>query len=233
MNHSVRPQKRFLEPFSRKVWVRENIFQKKKLIQLHKCNVSQFLCSCLLRSLWNHLHVQVQSLKSRKPDRSEDRSGLFQKGYIYLRRNELHFTSGSKSYSGGIQKGGKVSVKTTLVEATTSILNSKNASGIKLCKWGITLIMRKCKFVAVGGIIRKLAVAVWYLLKGFMPDVFDIEKDIAAKLRSIASDLTLPFILARGYKNNRSLFKNILLPFSQRTRMLCPHGTRVWFSYHT
>ena len=139
----------------------------------------------------------------------------------YLGLAPTVYSSGSKSYSGGIQKGGKVSVKTTLVEAATSILKSKNASGAKLRKWGVALMMRKYKFVAVGGIARKLAVAVWYLLKGFMPDVFDVEKDIVAKLRCIASDLTLPFILALGYKNNKEFIQEYSLDIPSTNPLRC------------
>lgn len=119
--------------------------------------------------------------------------------------------SGSRSISGGIQKGGKMSVKATLIESANSILKSKSPCGEKLRKWGVALMMRKNKNVAVGGIARKLLVAVWYALKGFLPEILDAEKSIQSKLSRLASELTLPFIQSLGYKKIRDFVEEYTL----------------------
>jgi len=59
--------------------------------------------------------------------------------------------------------------------------------------------MRKSKNVAVTGIARKLAVAVWYLLKGFIPEILEAEHDLKNKMKRIAQELTLAFIQKLGY----------------------------------
>ena len=72
-------------------------------------------------------------------------------------------------------------------------------------------MMRKNKNVAVGGIARKLLVAVWYALKGFLPEILDAEKSIQSKLSRLASELTLPFIQSLGYKKIRDFVEEYTL----------------------
>jgi transposase len=111
--------------------------------------------------------------------------------------------SGEKSYSGGLQEGGRRVVKSKLIQAAQSILRSKSASGRKLKEWGIKLMMRKSKNLAAAAIARKLAVAVWYALKGFLPDILDTEKDLRTKMLGIARTLRLDFVKKLGYSTAR------------------------------
>jgi len=107
---------------------------------------------------------------------------------------------GNRQRAGGMRKGGTTQVKAILIQAAHSILKSKNKSGEKLRKWGISLGMRKGKVVAAGAVVRKLAVACWYALKGFPPEIFEEEIEIRAKLKKIATELKAPLIRSIGYE---------------------------------
>lgn len=109
--------------------------------------------------------------------------------------------SGNRQTHGGLQHGGKTLIKALLVEAAHSVLKSKNAAGAALKKWGLALMKRRNKLVAAAAIARKIAVAVWYAMKGFLPDILEGEEIIRAKLRKIASELTQAVIKTLGYKN--------------------------------
>jgi len=108
--------------------------------------------------------------------------------------------SGNHQQQGGMQKGGTTQVKAILIQAAHSILKSKNKSGERLRKWGISLGMRRGKVVAAGAVARKLAVACWYALKGFPPEILEEEIEIKAKLKKIATELKTPLIRSIGYE---------------------------------
>ncbi len=107
--------------------------------------------------------------------------------------------SGNHKANGPLQKGGQIHLKALLIEAAHSVLKSKNAAGAVLKKWGLALMKRRNKLVAAAAIARKLAVAVWYAMKGFLPDILEGEEIIRGKLRKIASELTQAVIKTLGY----------------------------------
>ncbi len=106
----------------------------------------------------------------------------------------------SKSTSHGISRSGRRETKTLLIQAAQAVLRSKNKSGEKLRKWGYSLMFRKDKNTAVVAVARKLAVAAWYLMKGYLPETVDIESDLKRKFKKIAEELTLEKIRAMGYR---------------------------------
>jgi transposase len=108
--------------------------------------------------------------------------------------------SGNAIASCGMMDGGKTQAKSSLVQAAHAVLKSKSASGAALKEWGIKLKMRKSIHVAVGGVARKLAIAVWYAMKGLLPDLLDTEDVMRGKFKKIAEELTEEVILKIGYK---------------------------------
>ena len=43
--------------------------------------------------------------------------------------------------------------------------------------------MYQNKNVAVAAIARKLVIAVWYLMRGFLPEIIDITKEVKQKMK--------------------------------------------------
>lgn len=118
----------------------------------------------------------------------------------YLGLSPCIKASGNSSASCGMMHGGKTQAKSALVQAAHAVMKSKSACGAALKEWGIKLKMRKCMNVAVGGIARKLAVAIWYALKGLLPDLLDSEQVMRGKFKKIAEELTEEVIKTLGYK---------------------------------
>jgi len=109
--------------------------------------------------------------------------------------------SGNSVSSCGMMDGGKTQAKSVLVQAAHAVLKSKSACGAALKEWGIKLKMRKSIHVAVGGMARKLAIAVWYAMKGLLPDLLDTEEVMRNKFKKIAEELTEEVIQQIGYKS--------------------------------
>jgi transposase len=102
--------------------------------------------------------------------------------------------SGSSSRNLGVRGSGRRDVKAVLAQAAHSILRSKNESGKKIREWGVKIKMRKNQHIAVCAIARKLAVAVWYAMKGYLPDILDAEAEIKRKLGRISLELGRDYI---------------------------------------
>lgn len=107
--------------------------------------------------------------------------------------------SGNSVRKGGMSKRGRKDVKSLLIQSAQAILRSRNKSGEKIRKWGFSLMFRKDKNVVVAAVARKLTVAIWYLMKGFIPKIMNIDNDIKKKLKKLAEELKLSGIKALGY----------------------------------
>jgi len=98
-----------------------------------------------------------------------------------------------------------------LTQAAYSVLKSKNESGKKLKEWALKLKARKHLHLVISAIARKITVAVWYALKGFIPEILDAEKELNAKLKKVAEELSEPFIKKLGYKDVNAFREEYLL----------------------
>ena len=58
---------------------------------------------------------------------------------------------------------------------------------------------KKGKNTAVIAVCRKMIVAVWYLMRGFEPDLKEANKHVMVKLAKIASDIGRDELKAMGY----------------------------------
>ena len=58
---------------------------------------------------------------------------------------------------------------------------------------------------------RKITVAVWYAPKDFIPEILDAEKELNAKLKKVAEELSEPFIKKLGYKDVNAFREEYLL----------------------
>lgn len=119
--------------------------------------------------------------------------------------------SGNREFRWGMTKYGIRQLKSILIQAAQSIYRSKNRSGDKLKQWGIKMSFRKGKNIAVAAMARKLAVAIWYQLKGYMPAIIEKPQVIRTKLRHIIAEMSPTFFASAGYKSKNDFFEEFCL----------------------
>jgi len=106
-------------------------------------------------------------------------------GYIGL--NPAFDDSGNEQWSGGIGGHGRKDLRSLLIEAAQAILRT---SKTPLGKWGRKLLASKGQVnLAVAAVARKLAVAVWYLLRGRWTPLEEIDARLQLKVGKILSQV--------------------------------------------
>jgi transposase len=94
--------------------------------------------------------------------------------------------SGEGQWRGGIRGHGRKDLRALFIEAAHSILRSKHP----LAKWGKRLLARKGEIkLVVAAIARKLAVSVWYLMKGRWTPLEEVDACLSLKIGKIISHL--------------------------------------------
>jgi hypothetical protein len=95
--------------------------------------------------------------------------------------------------------------KTDLTRANNRTKMFLNGRRIRLDKkhgnLGLKLMLGKGKCVSIAAVARKLAVALWYALKGFIPDILSHVENLNGKLLGISRELTLAHAKSLGFKN--------------------------------
>jgi len=138
----------------------------------------------------------------------------------YIGLNPAFDDSGENTWSGGIGGHGRKDLRSLLIEAAQALMRSQHP----LAKWGRKLMGRKGSLaLAVAAVARKLAVAIWYLLKGRWTAVEEIEPSLALKVGKIVSQVGPAKIKALG-KTRKDLreaaFQSLKNP---RIYVLDPH----------
>jgi transposase len=104
----------------------------------------------------------------------------------YIGLNPAFDDSGQGRWSGGIGGHGRKDLRSLLMEAAQSILRSHDP----LAKWGKRLMARKGSAkLAVAAMARRLAVAIWYLMRGQWTPLQDIDQRLGAKVGRILTHL--------------------------------------------
>jgi transposase len=100
----------------------------------------------------------------------------------YIGLNPAFDDSGKGKWSGGIGGHGRKDLRCLLIQSAQAILRSKDP----LAQWGKRLMARKGSLkLAVAAVARRLAVAIWYLLKGQWTRLEEVDKKLTAKLGTI------------------------------------------------
>ena len=98
----------------------------------------------------------------------------------YVGLNPSFDDSGENTWQGGIGGHGRKDLRSLLIQASHSILRSRNHP---LTKWAGKLLARKgAKNLVVAAVARKLTVAVWYLMMGRWTALEEIDKARAVKV---------------------------------------------------
>jgi transposase len=101
----------------------------------------------------------------------------------YIGLNPAFDDSGQKEWHSGIGGHGRKDLRCLLIEGAQAILRCpKNP----LAQWGRKLLARKGSInLAVAAIARKLAVAVWYLMRGRWTPLEEIDERLALKVGKV------------------------------------------------
>ena len=105
----------------------------------------------------------------------------------YIGLNPAFDDSGAGHWQGGIGGHGRKDLRCLLIEAAQAILRCGQTA---TARWGRKLLGRKGSVnLAVAAVARKLAVAVWYLMKGRWSAVEEVEAPLAQKISKIISQM--------------------------------------------
>lgn len=105
----------------------------------------------------------------------------------YIGLNPAFDDSGAGHWQGGIGGHGRKDLRCLLIEAAQAVLRCGQTA---LARWGRKLLARKGQInLVVAAVARKLAVAVWYLMKGRWSAVQEIEAPLARKIGKIISQV--------------------------------------------
>ena len=115
----------------------------------------------------------------------------------YFGLNPIVSFSGISGGTGKLSHYGRADIRSLLVQAAQSVLRCGKDN---THRWGVALKMRKGTNIAVTALARKLAVSVWYLLKGLFTPLADIDKTLSTKIHKIASAIGLKRIRSLGFK---------------------------------
>jgi transposase len=87
--------------------------------------------------------------------------------------------SGEEEWSGGVRGHGRKDLRSLLIQGAHAVLRTKTTLG----KWGQKLFHRKGQLnLAVVAVARKMAISIWYLLKGQWTQVEEIEAKLNLKI---------------------------------------------------
>jgi hypothetical protein len=124
----------------------------------------------------------------------------------YCGLNPAFDDSGQEEWSGGIGGHGNSYLRSLLIEAAQSILRCSQGP---LAQWGRRLLGRKGEInLVVAAMARKLAVAVWYLMKGRWSSLEEIEPRLALKVGRMISSVGKPALQVLG-KNRKAYRQEI------------------------
>lgn len=133
-------------------------------------------------------------------------------GYLGLSPRKVQSGNNAKGKELGIGKTGRGDVRCLLVQSAQNALVQR---GSPLHKWGWKLLMRKSRNTAAAAVARKLATAVWYLLKGFFTPLLEMNDHLETKLTKLATVLGKERLRAEGYQDRKSfvqaVFKSLQL----------------------
>ena len=101
----------------------------------------------------------------------------------YLRLQPAEDDSGEGKWTGPVGQGGRKDLRSLLVQGAQAVIKSNH----KLGKWGRSLLVCKNHNEAVVAVARKIAVAVWYLMKGKASSLEELDAALERKLSKIVA----------------------------------------------
>jgi transposase len=107
--------------------------------------------------------------------------------------------SGISRKSGRLAHNGRKDARHFLVQGAVAVLRLDPGKN-RWARWGQRLAYRRGKHVATIAVARKMLTAVWYLLRGFKPEVTEATSHITIKLGKIAGAIGAQRLPKLGYE---------------------------------
>lgn len=119
-------------------------------------------------------------------------------GYLGLAPRKKQSGQDAKGADLGIGDCGRKDVRALLLQSAQNALTQRASP---LHKWGWKLLIRKHRNQAAAAIARKLAVSIWYLLKGHFTPLLEVGTHLTAKLLKLATVLGKAELKQLGFAN--------------------------------
>ena len=111
--------------------------------------------------------------------------------------------SGDNKRHGSIGKAGRKETRTFMVQGAQAVLKSSDEYGAGFKEWGIQMIYKKGRNVAVCAIARKMAIAAWYQMNGYKTNVHIPDRNLDVKLQKISVEVGQEILKEIGYENSK------------------------------
>ena len=136
-------------------------------------------------------------------------------GYLGLSPRKTQSGNNKDGHTGGIGNKGRGDIRALLVQGAQSALNHKS-NPFYIFGWRVA--KRNCRNVAVGAVARKMATRVWYVLKGFAPDVQEANDSLKIKFTKLASVIGTEAVKEMGYSSTKNFIQNMIekLTFTEK-----------------
>ena len=118
--------------------------------------------------------------------------------YLGLSPRKKQSGNDAKGKQLGIGNGGRGDVRALLIQSAHNALAQR---GSPLHAWGWKLLVRKNRQMAVAAVARKLAVAIWHLLKGHYSALLEASDHLVTKLYKIATVIGKEALKEMGFAN--------------------------------
>jgi transposase len=118
-------------------------------------------------------------------------------GYLGLAPGNVQSGNDAQGHGLGLGRKGRGDVRSLLIQSAQNALNQKQSP---LHSWGWKLTLKKSRNIAAAAVARKLATAIWYLLKGHFTPMVELDNHLRTKLMKIATVLGKETLKSMGYK---------------------------------
>jgi len=118
-------------------------------------------------------------------------------GYLGLAPGKKQSGNNAKGVKQGIGHFGRSDVRNLLIQSAQNALNQRQSP---LHKWGWKLLVKKSRNEAAAAVARKLAVAIWHLLKGNYTQLEEETEHLKTKLLKLATVLGKAELKAMGHE---------------------------------
>ena len=110
--------------------------------------------------------------------------------------------SGDNKRHGSIGKAGRKETRTFMIQGAQAVLKSSDDYGAGFKEWGIQMVYKKGRNVAVCAVARKMAIAAWYQMNGYKTNVHIPDRNLDVKLQKISVEIGQEILKEVGYQNS-------------------------------
>lgn len=122
-------------------------------------------------------------------------------GYLGLSPRKEQSGNDAEGQEKGLGSNGRSDVRALLIQSAQNAMKQKSAP---LHRWGWKLAMKKHYNEAVAAVARKLAVAIWHLLRGHFTPLLEAGEHLTVKLYKLATLIGRETLSNLGFKDREA-----------------------------